>query len=32
MTTHLTYDRKGLILYLLKNIQFKSKLDIIKKS
>lgn len=32
VTTHLHYDRKGLVLYLLKNIQFKGKLDIIKKS
>jgi hypothetical protein len=29
---HLTYDKKSLIIYLLKNIQFKSKLDIVKKS
>lgn len=28
----LSYDKKGLILYLLKNVQIKSKLEIIKKS
>lgn len=31
-TTRLNYDRKGLVIYLLKNIQTKSKLEIIKKS
>lgn len=28
----LTYDKKGLVVYLLKNIQVKSKMEIIKKS
>lgn len=28
----LVYDRKGLLVYLLKNVETKTKLDIIKKS
>lgn len=32
MASHLKFDRNNLILYLLKNVEVKSKLDIIKKS
>lgn len=32
MSAHLNYDKKSLVIYLLKNIEVKSKLDIIKKS
>lgn len=32
VASRLHYDRKALLLYLLRNVEFKSKLDIIKRS
>jgi hypothetical protein len=32
VAAHLKYDRKNLVIYLLKNVETKSKLEIIKKS